>query len=42
VFVGEEEELSQLGHHGMRSRREVRENSHHGLIVLVEENPPSP
>jgi len=37
LFVGEEEELSQLGHHGRRSRRVVGENSHHGLIVLVEE-----
>ncbi len=37
VLVDEEEDLSQLGHHGKRSRREVGENSHHGLIVLVEE-----
>ena len=42
VFVGEEEDLSQLGHHGKRLRREVAENSHHGLIVLVVVMSPSP
>jgi len=42
VFIGEEEEISQLRHHGMRSRREVGENSHHEMIVLVEEKTPSP
>ncbi len=36
VLVGEEEELSQLRHHGWRTGREVGEYPDHGLVVFVE------